>query len=194
LQAELLAADLHRLLGGGGGGERTALPLSGDLRKHLCGIMRAQDRLAELPASAGTLEVRAGLGREAVQVSVRRPCAEAIEVCAFVANWVAEGDLEREAAARLAFMLHARLRWVRLVWREGTRIEVAVAIPPDAFTAHVWGLARQAIGQATVSCRRVLRLVQSPPVAAEFLHAMNLMADFAVGARFRQAPGPKARM
>ena len=124
--------------------------------------------MAELPAVEGCWEARTGRGRTAMQVTLRRPHAQAISVSTFVANWTAEGGLAEQAAARLAAIMNGRLRWVRLVLCD-TAINAEVTLPADAFGEQTWALARDALAQATRSCRAALRLVQSPTVAAEFM-------------------------
>jgi len=169
-QANLLAADLHLLLGHG---NLPATPIV-DARMHRPrATLMPSDGLIELPAGKGCWEARLGRGRAAMQVTFHRPHAQAISISTFVANWTAESDLEEQAAAHLATMMNGRLRWVRLVLRD-TAINAAITVPEAEFGEQAWALGRDALAQAIQSCRAALRLVQTPSVAAEFLRRYPL--------------------
>jgi len=164
-QTALLVSDLQWLLGRM---EHPAASVTDDLGERLRGALATSGDIVELPAAADCWEVRVGRGRGTIQVSFRRPRAQAITASTFVTNWTADGYREEQAAARLAAMMNGRLRWVRLVLRD-TAINAEVTLPARALSEQTWAPARDALVQAAKSCRAALRLVQCPAVAAEFL-------------------------
>ena len=165
-QAHLLAAGLQWLLGRG---VAAPLPDADGTGSRPWDSLMAGEGLTELPAAEGCRELRTGRpGRAAMQVTLRRPCPKALSISTFVANWTAEGDLAEQATARLVTLMNGRLRWVRLVLGDGA-ISAEVTLPADQFDEQTWGLAREAMAQASRSCRAALRLIQTPAVAAEFM-------------------------
>ena len=163
-QADLLAADLSRLIGGPLGAPGR-VPISRIVADKLRSIVTTTDSLGVVPSVAACFEFIVGKGKDSLQVRAEQLPGQLLSLTALVTNYTSNERTPKHVVTGTILMLNYHLAWARLVQRDHV-IEAEVTMPIPSLSTAVWRLSRQALCQA-VSCRDTLRVVQEPAVAEE---------------------------